>query len=153
MEVQITGREKEQNILQKALDSPEPELVAIIGRIRVGKTFLIRTFFKDRIVFEMTGVQNISLKEQLENFSEQLKEANGSALPVQKPADWFEAFRLLKTFLKPYLGKKNRSYFWMNCRGWQAKKQVSFPPWVIFGTVGLPGKTWCLSYVVRPLHG
>ena len=63
----LIGRQEEQRILQKALDSPEAEMVAVIGRRRVGKTFLVRSFFKNGVVFEMTGVRGISLEKQLEN--------------------------------------------------------------------------------------
>ena len=40
----MIGRKKEIDILRKAYHSNKPELVAVIGRRRVGKTYLIRTF-------------------------------------------------------------------------------------------------------------
>ena len=45
----MIGRTAEIAILDKAYHSPKPELIAVIGRRRVGKTYLIRSFFKDRI--------------------------------------------------------------------------------------------------------
>ena len=65
----LVGRQEEQLQLHKALNSNRPELIAIYGRRRVGKTFLIRTIFADDIVFEFTGLQNATMKEQLLNFS------------------------------------------------------------------------------------
>lgn len=53
----ITGREKEQKILNDALLSNESELIAIYGRRRVGKTFLIREYYKTHIVFDMIGIK------------------------------------------------------------------------------------------------
>lgn len=94
------GRTKEKAILKEALDSNESEMVAVIGRRRVGKTFLVNSIYKEQIVFEVTGLQNASRKEQLENFTLQLKEAYGSALPLEKPSSWLQAFALLITFLK-----------------------------------------------------
>lgn len=52
-------------------------MVAIIGRRRVGKTFLIKTVYKDYIKFEVTGIQNAPLDGQLENFTYQLSEFAG----------------------------------------------------------------------------
>ena len=51
----LIGRQKEKEILLKALNSSEPEMVAIIGRRRVGKTFLIRSVYENRIDFQLTG--------------------------------------------------------------------------------------------------
>jgi uncharacterized protein len=56
--IPLIGRKKEQDVLLKALNSNEPEMVAVIGRRRVGKTFLIRSVYEDRIDFELTGIQN-----------------------------------------------------------------------------------------------
>jgi AAA+ ATPase superfamily predicted ATPase len=47
---QLTGREEEKKILLKSLSSPEAELIAVLGRRRVGKTFLIRSVCKDNLV-------------------------------------------------------------------------------------------------------
>jgi uncharacterized protein len=88
----LIGREKEQEILRRALQSNQAELVAIIGRRRVGKTHLISTVYADRIRFETSGVQNASLKEQLNNFQFQLKKAFGALAPESVPKTWQEAF-------------------------------------------------------------
>ena len=89
MAIQLIGRKEEQRILQKALDSQEPEMVAVIGRRRVGKTFLIRSFFKKRIIFEMIGVRDVSTEKQLKNFSVLLQQLTGSTLPLkQLPIVW-----------------------------------------------------------------
>ena len=56
----LIGREAEKAILRDALQSPEAEMVAVIGRRRVGKTFLIKKAYGSDIVFEITGLQNAS---------------------------------------------------------------------------------------------
>ncbi len=47
----IIGREKEKNKLSKILSSREAEFLAIYGRRRVGKTFLIREFLREKGLF------------------------------------------------------------------------------------------------------
>lgn len=85
MEKQFIGREKERKILHNALVSREAEMVAVIGRRRVGKTFLIQTALKDNIVFEITGTQNAPASERLENFADVMTELIGSKFPIKPP--------------------------------------------------------------------
>ena len=92
MEKKFIGREKEQEALLKALASSEAEMVALIGRRRVGKTFLVRSVYEQHIRFEVTGLQNTTIKAQLTNFYLHLKKAFGAAAPTEKPTDWLEAF-------------------------------------------------------------
>ena len=96
----LIGRQEEQSTLNKAFLSGEPEMVAVIGRRRVGKTFLVRSVYEDRIDFEITGIQNASLADQLQNFSSRLTYFAKPVLPVQKPSNWLEAFQMLITFLE-----------------------------------------------------
>ena len=93
----LIGRQKEQEALRGALQSKQAELVAVIGRRRVGKTHLISSAYADRIRFETSGVQNASLREQLLNFQFQLKKAFGTLAPEQDPKTWQEAFFALIT--------------------------------------------------------
>ena len=74
----LIGREAETELLYDTLNSPEAELVAVFGRRRVGKTFLIRSVFFKQLVFEFSGIHNASLNDQLQNFSLALKAATGS---------------------------------------------------------------------------
>jgi AAA+ ATPase superfamily predicted ATPase len=64
----IAGRAPEQVELAHALKSGQPELIAVYGRRRVGKTNLIRGFFAEKICLEVTGARAASLKDQLANF-------------------------------------------------------------------------------------
>jgi hypothetical protein len=58
--MEMIGRKSEIAILQKALDSGEAELVAVIGRRRVGKTFLVRTVYAPHIVLSVRSPTTIS---------------------------------------------------------------------------------------------
>src|SRR5688500_4949722 len=91
----LVGRQREQRILRSALESSEAELIAVYGRRRVGKTFLVREFFAEKVVFELTGVLNASLSAQLQSFATTLGTASRSVVPVARPADWQHAFQLL----------------------------------------------------------
>lgn len=108
----ITGREKEKEKLQEALESYEAELVSVIGRRRVGKTFLIETVYQDNIVFQLTGIQKEPMSTQLRNFKDVLTEYSNSPLPIEQPKDWLAAFQMLKAYLKPLLeGEKKVVFF------------------------------------------
>ncbi len=100
MNLPIVGRKEEQAILKKALNSPQPEMVAVLGRRRVGKTFLIQSVFKDQIDCEITGTQNAQKEEQLLNFSYEIGKIVESPLPLQTPNNWMEAFILLIKLLE-----------------------------------------------------
>ena len=60
----FVGREKEKEILNKALITKEAELIAVIGRRRVGKTFLVRNTYNEVLKFEITGMQHGTRAEQ-----------------------------------------------------------------------------------------
>lgn len=100
MENQLIGRKEEQQILLNALASREAEMVAVFGRRRVGKTFLIKQVYQHHLVFELTGLQHATNADQLQNFSLQLTERMQSPVPIKVPANWLEAFFLLSKFLK-----------------------------------------------------
>lgn len=53
---QIIGRQRENQLLEEIYDSPRAEFVAVYGRRRIGKTFLIDKHFGGRYDFYMTGI-------------------------------------------------------------------------------------------------
>lgn len=96
----ISGRKDELKVLERVLKSSEPEFIAIYGRRRIGKTYLVREFFGDRICFEITGIYNVSLKAQLKNFSQSLNRVSGAFVPGEHPASWVDAFSKLEQLLQ-----------------------------------------------------
>lgn len=108
MEILI-GRNKEKEILNDALNSNKAEMIAVIGRRRVGKTFLINTVYKDSIIFKVSGVQNAPTEEQIRVFTSQLSLAVRKKL--EQPKDWFDAFFLLIQELEPLLGDEKKVLF------------------------------------------
>ena len=99
----IVGRKKEQQQLEHLLDSKEAEFLVVYGRRRVGKTFLIRNYFKDRLTFYHTALSPLELEggellqAQLQNFTSSLRRS-GMEIDAA-PQSWFEAFDLLIDFL------------------------------------------------------
>ncbi|MCK4921551.1 MAG: AAA family ATPase [Bacteroidales bacterium] len=115
----IAGRQIELQKLKRALESDKAEFIAVYGRRRIGKTFLIREFFGERIGFELIGIYNASLQEQLDNFANSMCEALKIDIPVKSPASWQEAFSMLKNFLESKKGKAKKVVFldelpWLN---------------------------------------
>lgn len=107
----LTGRKKEIGILNDMLQSRSSELIAVYGRRRVGKTFLIRETYKSNIVFEVTGYYNGSMRDQLRNFHSQIEAASSRFREVKAPADWFTAFLLLTNYLDGLQSKKKKVVF------------------------------------------
>lgn len=94
----IIGRKREQELLSAYYESGRPEFVAVYGRRRIGKTFLIRNFFADRFSFAVTGLIDAPMTEQLVNFGYALKDYGE---PEQKmPRTWVEAFMRLRKLLE-----------------------------------------------------
>ncbi len=100
MTTPFISREQEQAILVEALQSQEAEMVSVIGRRRVGKTFLIESVYKKQLIFKITGIQNATRKEQLRNFANRLATLVPTSLIVQPPADWLDAFFMLIKYLE-----------------------------------------------------
>ncbi|MDP1822011.1 MAG: hypothetical protein Q8L48_02170 [Archangium sp.] len=108
--MQLIGRVREQEVLRQAMGSSEAELVAVYGRRRVGKTFLIREALGGDVTFELTGVHGAPLTEQLANFAAALaSHTRRPAAPA--PRDWLSAFAQLSESLKPRRGRKQVLFF------------------------------------------
>jgi hypothetical protein len=94
---QIIGRSREQRVLSECCKSDKAELVAVYGRRRVGKTYLVRNFFHDQFDFYFTGTFKTARNIQLKLFASELTRYSGKS--AQTPADWFEAFSMLWNYL------------------------------------------------------
>ncbi|MCW3104231.1 MAG: ATP-binding protein [Bacteroidetes bacterium] len=101
----LIGRNKEIEILNDKLASDKAEFVALYGRRRVGKTYLVRNVFEGRFTFRLTGVAKATLQEQLDNFNMAMQEQH----PMAGRADatnWMEAFRQIKRMIEKSRQKK-----------------------------------------------
>ena len=104
MEGTVIGREQETKELNALYDSGCAELVAIYGRHRVGKTYLVDEVFSGRITFRHAGLSPTDadakglLQAQLSHFYNSL-DLHGME-PCEKPQSWLDAFLLLEKFLQ-----------------------------------------------------
>lgn len=93
----IVGRASQIDALEKYLNSDSSEFIALYGRRRVGKTFLIKEALRECLLLHFTGREGASLNQQLLNFHYALVDAGGSD---SIPQNWTEAFRYLSKFLE-----------------------------------------------------
>ena len=126
MSEKIIGRKKELKILDEILSSESAEFVAIYGRRRIGKTYLIKQFFSSvgGIFFEQTGSDE-SLKSQLKNFSESLSRAFYTNIDVAVQRNWMDAFRQLTTAIENTPRNKRITIFFDELP-WIATKKSGF---------------------------
>ena len=93
----IIGRTDEIASLQALYDAEAPQFLAVYGRRRIGKTFLIGEFFHGKgLYFELAGIKDAPLKVQLGNFAREYADVFNSGKPVASPVTWLDAFDLLR---------------------------------------------------------
>jgi len=97
MNDKIIGREKEQQLLNACMESGQAEFIAIYGRRRIGKTFLVKQLYEDRFDFYMTGIFEGSLQDQLLIFNQALCQYADIYYPPV--TTWYEAFIQLRQYL------------------------------------------------------
>lgn len=154
----MIGRDHEVKQLKKLYNSNKAHLVAVYGRRRVGKTYLINQALKGHITFNHTGLSPLDntkkgmLAAQLEHFYYSLVRIG---MPEgKKPESWLEAFYMLEMHLEKKIPENDRWYFSTNCRGWIPKGRDFFLHLRHFGTVGdAAGIILWLSYAAVLLPG
>lgn len=125
MEIKIIGRKKEKQLLQKAFSSKEAEFIAVYGRRRIGKTFLIRHFFTKQkgIFFQVSGIHNADLKVQLKEFKKEIERTFYDAkIELQTPQTWLNAFEILTNAIYTQ-GKKQKIVLFFDEFPWMATKK------------------------------
>lgn len=122
----MIGRSKELDILQAVYNSKKSELVAVFGRRRVGKTYLIRSFFEGKTDFEITGLKDGIREQQLRNFAYSMKEAQQLNELPPIPKDWLAAFHELKLFLETAKKNKKRKVVFIDELPWVATGKTDF---------------------------
>ncbi len=90
----IVGRKKELEKLDRMVSSKKSEFLAVYGRRRVGKTFLIREYFHYAFDFQISGLANANTQQQLLNFDISLGKQSPLEFPGASP-NWLIAFQRL----------------------------------------------------------
>ena len=104
MKQRIVGRKDEISVLDKVTESSKSEFVAIYGRRRVGKTYLVREYYENKFAFHCSGLSKCNTKAQLQNFNATLQRY--SSTPVKKSRNWLEAFDRLIDILETSSDKR-----------------------------------------------
>lgn len=93
----IIGRSAEKKELDEAYNSNSAEFIAVYGRRRVGKTFLIKNFFQGKkcIYFQMTGIYQGALNKHLDRFSKEIGTTFYRGASIKVPVNWMDALEEL----------------------------------------------------------
>lgn len=94
----IIGRKSEIKELEQLWVEKTSQFVAVFGRRRIGKTFLIRESFNYTFAFEHSGVADADLKDQLMAFRIKLKQSG--LKDCLDFSNWFDAFAELERLLE-----------------------------------------------------
>lgn len=106
----IIGRYEEIEQMNGLLKTKRSDFLAVYGRRRVGKTYLIREFYKQHIIFDCSGLHEKNISQQLENFWHSLAEVGGTT-KQSYPKTWLQAFELLKKYIKQKKDKRKKVIF------------------------------------------
>ena len=101
----VIGRKQEIEELERLYNSDRPEFVAVYGRRRVGKTFLIKQALKGKFTFQHTGVSPVDQEDEKNRMKTQLESFYYSMLNhglegYKQPKSWMEAFFQLEQLLQ-----------------------------------------------------
>lgn len=111
----IIGRKRESQILNSALQDNRSHFIAVYGRRRIGKTFLVRETFGYRFTFQHAGMADGGMQDQLDAFRISLKDAG---LSVPRLHSWSEAFEGLKDLVRNSTEKRKTIFIdelsWMD---------------------------------------
>ena len=118
----MIGRVKECASLRAAFDRKDAQFVAVYGRRRIGKTYLIREYFNNDFCFYHTGVANVDTEEQLMNFRDSLVRYGYEGCPMIRC--WREAFLALEIVIDN--GKPGRKVVFIDELPWMDTKKSKF---------------------------
>ena len=112
----MVGRVLEKQLLQRAIDRQQAQIVIVYGRRRVGKTFLINEFFNNDFAFKHTALSPFDRKSPRNQLSQQLIEFNYSLKSYglnnsSAPSSWGEAFHMLQDLLDSKADGSNQVIF------------------------------------------
>lgn len=121
----LVGRVPEKKMLQNAYGTKNAEFIAIFGRRRIGKTFLIKHFFKEKecVFLHVTGVKSGTLTEQVGRFIKAISETfyKGSELKEQK--NWLDAFDVLNETINKHVEKAKKIVIFLDELPWMATRK------------------------------
>lgn len=122
--MEIIGRKDELELLNRVNENASSSFIAVYGRRRVGKTFLIRNAFNNNFDFYVTGLFKVSLAQQLTNFHAALLKYDPHAEGTKPAKDWFTAFQQLAKLLES--GRPGKKIIFLDELPWFDTPQSGF---------------------------
>ena len=110
----LIGRDKEIELLNMAINDSESHFIAIYGRRRIGKTYLVREACTNRLTFQHAGLYDGGMSDQIFAFTASLSEAGYDF--KKKPQNWLEAFEGLKELIRQ--SKESRKIIFIDELSW-----------------------------------
>lgn len=107
----LIGRKKEVRQLRQYAESMKSEFIAVYGRRRVGKTYLVRTVFENEFAFQVTGLANVGMRDQLSHFHASLLQYSPRDVEIEPAKNWMTAFRQLIQLLEQTESKGKKIIF------------------------------------------
>ena len=99
--MKLIGREFQKKQIDKLFNENRSHFIALYGRRRVGKTFLVKEYFQNDFTFYCTGLLNGNKNQQLNNFVTSMKNQLQYFDENAKINNWYDAFNeLIKAFTK-----------------------------------------------------
>ncbi|MEZ4986750.1 MAG: ATP-binding protein [Saprospiraceae bacterium] len=123
----IIGRKQEIALLDRVMQAEQAEFVAVYGRRRVGKTFLIYEYFKEHLVFSFSGSYEQPMRVQLGHFMAEYMRATKGDGVYHSPRNWNEAFSYLTDYLhKIATTQKNKAVVFIDEMPWLDSPRSGF---------------------------
>lgn len=120
----MVGRKEELRSLEKAMRAKESQFVAVYGRRRVGKTYLIRESLGRDFIFEHVGPYDGTYQEELEAFEDSLRKWGVRDCP--KLGNWKQAFEILEKLICQ--SRKRRKVVFIDELPWMDTPKSKFLP-------------------------
>jgi uncharacterized protein len=126
--IDIIGRSKEKAQLDKIMQSNQAEFLALYGRRRVGKTFLIRQYLKKNIVFDISGTKEGPKLRQISNFFDEYLTRTQAKQERQLPTNWEDMFRYLAKYLSDLPPTNEKYVVFLDEMPWLDTPKSDFVP-------------------------
>ncbi len=121
----LISRERECSEIQRCLDSNRSELIIVYGRRRIGKTYLIDTFFDYKYDFTYVGERSTPAKIQIQDFMRNIARHAGLTNKTPKAKTWYEAFHALEDYLET-LPKDRKKIIFIDEMPWMDTQRSNF---------------------------
>jgi len=123
----IIAREAELATFEQVLQQKEAAFIALYGRRRVGKTYLVEQYWANKgIFFQLLGLEKAELKVQLLNFASEYADIFGDGEIHKVPKTWFEAFQMLRRKIQEYANQQKKIILFFDELPWLATPRSGF---------------------------